>query len=330
VTGRVWLAVVVLLLLAAGGGIWWWSERPPPAIVWQGYAEADFVMVGPTQQGLLTAVFVARGDAVAIGAPLFTQDETDDQAARDQAAQMLAQAEKQLANLQQAASRLKSSRPRTTWRMPRNPGPHRRRSERGEALLPKGDVTKQSVDQLRADHLSAQAKVERVAGGARAVARTHGPGRRDQAQRKAWRAARRARHGRVAARATPRDRAGGRARRRRSRPPGRNHGGGRAGRIAAAAGNIFVRFFVPERQLSTVHAGDPVTLACDGCPADLSATISFISPQAEYTPPLIYSESSNAKLVFLVEARPPLDQAAKLNPGEPMEVRPLGGTRRRP
>jgi HlyD family secretion protein len=100
VTGRVWLAVVVLLLLAAGGGIWWWSERPPPAIVWQGYAEADFVMIGPTQQGLLTAVFVARGDAVAIGAPLFTQDETDDQAARDQAVQILAQAEKQLANLQ--------------------------------------------------------------------------------------------------------------------------------------------------------------------------------------------------------------------------------------
>jgi HlyD family secretion protein len=56
----------------------------------------------------------------------------------------------------------------------------------------------------------------------------------------------------------------------------------------------------------------------------LSATISFISPQAEYTPPLIYSQSSNAKLVFLIEARPPLDQAARLNPGEPMEVRPQG------
>ena len=159
-TGRVWVAVALLLLLGAGGGIWWWSERPPPAIVWQGYAEADFVIVGPTQQGLLTAVFVARGDAVAAGALLFNQDETDDQAARDQAVQALAQAEKQLANLQaggkpteieQAEGNLADAGA-TQVRTAADLG-------RGEALLPKGDVTKQSVDQLRADNLSAQAKV---------------------------------------------------------------------------------------------------------------------------------------------------------------------------
>ena len=55
----------------------------------------------------------------------------------------------------------------------------------------------------------------------------------------------------------------------------------------------------------------------------LRATVSFISPQAEYTPPLIYSESSRAKLVFLIEARPPSEQARLLNPGQPVEVRPL-------
>jgi len=128
----------------------------------------------------------------------------------------------------------------------------------------------------------------------------------------------------MAARPTARRCACGRPRRRRSRPLGRNHGGGRSVVSLLPPGNIFIRFFVPERQLSTVHYGDPVTLACDGCPADLSATISFISPQAEYTPPLIYSESSKSKLVFLVEARLPPDQAATLNPGEPIEVRPEG------
>ena len=85
-------------------------------------------------------------------------------------------------------------------------------------------------------------------------------------------------------------------------------------------GNIFVRFFVPEGSLAKLHAGDPVALSCGGCPAGLSATISFISPRAEYTPPLIYSESSKAKLVFLIEAQPPLEQAAGLNPGQPIEV----------
>ncbi len=87
--------------------------------------------------------------------------------------------------------------------------------------------------------------------------------------------------------------------------------------------NIFVRFFVPEAVVATMHRGDPVGLACDACAVGLTARISFISPQAEYTPPLIYSEANTAKLVFLIEARPPPDQAIQLNPGQPVEVHPL-------
>jgi hypothetical protein len=132
------------------------SERPPVAIVWQGYAEADFGMVGPTQQGLL-AVLVARGDEVAAGVSLFAQDDADDRAARDQAAQ----AARQLVNLEeggkpteieQVTANLADAHA-TLLRTVADLG-------RGEALLPKGDATKPSVDQLRADQLSAQAKVE--------------------------------------------------------------------------------------------------------------------------------------------------------------------------
>jgi len=99
---RVWL-VIVLLVAAGAGGAWWWSHRIPRPIMWQGYAEADFVKVGPTQAGLLTAVKVARGDNVAAGALLFTQDDAAELAARDQARQQLTQAGQQLANLQQGA-----------------------------------------------------------------------------------------------------------------------------------------------------------------------------------------------------------------------------------
>jgi HlyD family secretion protein len=87
--------------------------------------------------------------------------------------------------------------------------------------------------------------------------------------------------------------------------------------------NIFVRFFVPEPRLAEVHGGDKVTLLCDRCPADFTATVSFISPQAEYTPPVIYSEASRAKLVYMVEARPPRERAPLINPGQPVAVRPL-------
>jgi HlyD family secretion protein len=83
-----------------------------------------------------------------------------------------------------------------------------------------------------------------------------------------------------------------------------------------------VRFFVPEPALSSVHQGDEVAILCDSCPADMPATISFIAPQAEFTPPVIYSESTRGKLVYQVEARPRPNQASLLNPGQPVTVRP--------
>jgi len=323
VTKRV-LLVVVLLVAAGGGAWWWWAARQPAPIMWQGYAEADFVKVGPTQQGLLTSVAVARGDAVAAGALLFTQDDTDDRAARDQAAQMLAQAREQLANLlnggkpteiAQAEANLADARAtlaRTTTDL-----------ARGEAQLPTGGVSKQSVDQSRADHLSAQAKVD-AAEAALAQARAPmGRAGEIQAQRASvaayqaavamaeWKLAQRRVTAPVAARvADVMARAG------------ETMGAGSPVVSLLPPANIFVRFFVPQPLFSTIHLGDRVALKCDGCAADLSATISFVSPQAEYTPPLIYSESNIAKLVFIVEARPSREQAVGLNPGEPIEVRP--------
>ena len=90
-------------------------------------------------------------------------------------------------------------------------------------------------------------------------------------------------------------------------------------------GNIFVRFFVPEADLARIHRGDMVRLSCDRCRTNITATISFVSPQAEYTPPVIYSDQSRAKLVYLIEARPPPEQAALFNPGQPITVSPAQG-----
>jgi HlyD family secretion protein len=49
--------------------------------------------------------------------------------------------------------------------------------------------------------------------------------------------------------------------------------------------------------------------------------VSFVAPQAEFTPPVIYSKDSRAKLVFLVEARPAVQDASKLHPGMPVDVK---------
>ncbi|NCC26508.1 MAG: hypothetical protein EOM25_15110, partial [Deltaproteobacteria bacterium] len=47
----------------------------------------------------------------------------------------------------------------------------------------------------------------------------------------------------------------------------------------------------------------------------------YVSTRVEYTPPVIYSSQSRAKLVFMVEAVPKIpDNARLLHPGQPVDV----------
>lgn len=87
------------------------------------------------------------------------------------------------------------------------------------------------------------------------------------------------------------------------------------------AANVKVRFFVAETKLGSIRVGQKVSLTCDGCAAPIDAAISFIAPQAEFTPPVIYSKDNRAKLVFLVEAKPSAQDAPKLHPGQPVDVK---------
>ena len=82
---------------------------------------------------------------------------------------------------------------------------------------------------------------------------------------------------------------------------------------------IKVRFFVPEPALSAYRIGRTVRFACDGCAKGLTATIEFVAPRPEFTPPVIYSREARDRLVYLVEARP----TVRLNPGQPVDVEPL-------
>lgn len=85
--------------------------------------------------------------------------------------------------------------------------------------------------------------------------------------------------------------------------------------------NIKARFFVTEPVVGSLALGQQVSLRCDGCGDPIPATISFIARSAEFTSPFIYSKENRASLVFLVEARPAPQQARRLHPGQPLEVR---------
>jgi HlyD family secretion protein len=320
------LGIGLVAAAAIGASVWWWhGHRAPPPTQWQGYADADFVKVGPTQQGLLTAVNVARGDQVAAGAPLFSQDDIADKAARDQAVRQVHQAQEQLANLQaggkpteieQAEANLadaKATLVRTKADL-----------DRGEFLVKTGTMAAETLDQRRADFQSATAKVAALEA---ALAQARAPSGRPQeieAQQAAMRALKAAleiTEWRLSQRHVTAP-AAGRIADVLARP-GETMAAGAPVVSLLPPGNIFVRFFIPEADLPAMHLGDRVAIACDGCPADLSGMISFIAPRAEYTPPVIYSDESKSKLVFLIEARPPSDQAQLLNPGQPVIVKPV-------
>lgn len=79
-----------------------------------------------------------------------------------------------------------------------------------------------------------------------------------------------------------------------------------------------IRFFVPQERLAALKPGQVVRFTCDGCGGTRSATIRFIAPRAEFTPPVIYSDHARSKLVFMVEAALPVDQPLPL--GLPVSV----------
>lgn len=87
-----------------------------------------------------------------------------------------------------------------------------------------------------------------------------------------------------------------------------------------APADIKVIFYIDEAELGGIRLRDPVTVHCDGCSKDYQGVVSFISPSAEYTPPVIYSEQTNEKLVYRIEGEFPPEIAYNLHPGQPVEV----------
>lgn len=84
--------------------------------------------------------------------------------------------------------------------------------------------------------------------------------------------------------------------------------------------NVKVRFFVSEKALPRIKYNQTVFVSYDGAIKEIKAKVSYISPSAEYTPPVIYSTESRDKLVFMVEAAFESVNDA-LNVGLPVSIR---------
>lgn len=308
------LIPLLVVLLLAGAAAWHFLPRPAGAPGgqgpgWQGYVEADTIRLAPPLAGRLTGLAVARGDAVAAGAPVFTQDDGDDRAARDQAAATLA-------NLEAPARETEIVQARAT--LAADQAAQTRADldlERARRLVVTAATSRQTLDQAQADATSAAAHVALDRAHLAQLAEPTGRAQEIAAQRAAlaaaqWRLDQRAIRAPEAGRITET-----------YALPGEVLAAGAPVVELLAPDHVFIRFFVPEPALSRLALGAPVTITSDrGAP--IAARVSYIAPDSEYTPPVIFSEETRAKLVWRIEARPSRAVAATLKPGQPVTVHP--------
>ena len=309
---RIALLLTTLLLTACGPT----ADRPL-----QGYAEGEFVRVASPFAGRLTKLDVQRGTDVKIGVPLFALENENEGAGQREAEERVKRAEAQLANLRTGkrqpeldAIRAQLDQTETASRL------SLAEFARQQDLLAKNFVSKQAVDEARAGRdrdlarvmeLKAQLATAQMAARPEEVraAEFEVSASKQALVQADWRLKQKTVQATVGGMVTETNFVVG------EWVP--------AGAPVVAIlppANIKVRFFVPEPKLGAVKIGQLVTLACDGCAAPIEAKVTFIAPQAEYTPPVIYSKDSRAKLVFLVEARPAMADATKLKPGQPVDV----------
>lgn len=285
-----------------------------------GYVEGEFVRVAPSSGGVLKTLFVARGDKVAAGDSLFSLDLTLLEAARDAAQAEALQAEETWRDLTKG-SRAEEidviARQRAqAVAVLENAEKQFRRSEE----LVKADAT--SIKQRDQDKAAFESAAARVAELEAQLQVAKLPERTDRvaAARAAADAARAAlgRAEKLLEEARPRAPAAAQVEDTFYRP-GEFVQPGAPVVSLLPPGNVKVRFFAPQKLLPRLRPGRKVTVICDGCTAPVTAAVSFIANEAEFTPPVIYSVESREKLVFLVEAVPE-DFHPELRPGLPVAI----------
>ncbi len=83
---------------------------------------------------------------------------------------------------------------------------------------------------------------------------------------------------------------------------------------------VFVKVYIPQEKINALQIGSKILFKLDGDTQWRSAKITYISPIAEYTPPVLYTKSSRQKFVYLVRAIPD-DSPLSFHPGQPLDVK---------
>jgi len=290
---------------------------------WQGYIEGEFVLLASPYAGQVQKLYVHRGDTVEAGKPLFALEQESERAARTEAEQRLKTSQAKLENLQATvrrtaeieALRAEVNQARAARELALS------QYAQQEKLFKNGFITQAKLDEARAARDRDVARVVESEAQLRTALQPLG------------RAAElKAAEGDIAAAQAALAQAAWRLEQKSVAAPvaglvqdtffveGEWVPAGRPVVSILPPANVKARFYVPEAVLASLQTGKELEIRCDGCPAPFAAKVSFVSSQAEYTPPVLYSKESRSKLLFLVEARLQ-PGGAGLRPGQPVDVR---------
>lgn len=291
-----------------------------PAPLAVGYVEGEYVMLAPIEVAQVKDLAVRRGTRVETGMPVARLEEADARIAVAQAQAALVQAEAQLADLRLGRRPEEIAVLEAALRSARAQVAEAARGlARVRDLFARGIATRAQLDEAStasevAEAALGQAEANLAVAGlaARPEAIRAAEGQASQAEaaleNARWRLAQRVIH---------------------APSPGRvsdviRNPGDIAGPAAPVVsmlpdGAVKLKVYLPEPAFFAVKVGDRLSVRCDGCPAGLTARVSWVSPDPEFTPPVIYSLETRQKLVHLVEARPE-DGADRLQPGQIVDV----------
>lgn len=311
-----------LLLIACAAALLCGCEKPATP-GYAGYAEGEYVRLAAPLSGTLTQVHLKRGDQGVADAPAYVLEQSAETAARQEAASRVERAQAQLADLRKGARTDELAAIGAELRQGEAAlALSQANLERDRKLVADKFISRLRLDQSAAAVAADRARVDQV----RARVRSAGTGARPdqlaaaakeveaaraQLAQAQWRVDQKAQTLPVSGMVT--------------------EVAYRVGEFVPAGApvmtllppaNIKARFFIPQTQLGRIKVGQAASVSCDGCAQPVRARISFISPEAEFTAPLIYSRETRAALVFMVEATPEPGQAVRLHPGQPVTVIP--------
>ena len=287
--------------------------------VWQGYVEGEYVLLASPYAGQLQKLFVRRGDQIEAGKPVFVLEQESERQGRAEAEERVKSAQAKLENLQVPLREPQIQALRESLNQAKAAKELSRVNlAREEDLMKKGYTTKPRLDEARSNYVRDTARVkeaEEQLKNAQMPLGRQGELEGAQAEMSAAKAALAQADWRLEQKSV-------------AAPVtglvqdtffviGEWVGAGKPVASLLPPGNVKARFYVPETVLSSMTIGRAIEIRCDGC-QQIDAKVSYVSSQAEYTPPVLYSKESRAKLLFLVEARLP---NSPLRPGQPLDVR---------